>query len=328
MTKYYNTNGITTQKPNTSFWVSEWNNNFSFSRGDNTTDLDFKLISLNHKFADQIFGSIQNFYSKLPYLTTAHSYGGMDAEIKVSKTQFEKWVDNERSEETHKILYYYDLQSLTGSLQNLIQESRYLLYNFYKTLNENSFLIAKNPMKPNMVMFASGRIVTDIFAKINHLFINLSSQLDFIAKIAYEFERLPDDYTYYPRLKSKKFLYGDFKKIRTIDFSQTIFEKDKTIKLILSLRNEIVHNASFENIPKVYQVFKDNQLIEKFILIPDSTNGILDSYKNRNRFFSSEVKLNEELPDLVTGFWKRMEATIDKINTAANNIKNNAQTCL
>ena len=121
-----------------------------------------------------------------------------------------------------------------------------------------------------------------------------------------------------PKFKSTNILYGDLKRIKAFNFGQTVFEKDKKTKLILSMRNEIIHNASFENIPKVYQVFKENKIIEKFIFIPDSTDGVFDSYKNRNRFFSSDAKLNEQLPELVTEFWKKMETTVDKINTSAN----------
>ncbi len=54
-------------------------------------------------------------------------------------------------------------------------------------------------------------------------------------------------------------------------------------------------------------------MVEKFIYVPDFTNGIFDTFKNRNRFFNNEVKLNEILPKLITDFWSKMETTIDKI---------------
>jgi len=174
-------------------------------------------------------------------------------------------------------------------------------------------MLSDKPMKPDIFMFASGQLVTNIFSTINHLFINLSSQLDFITKIAVELENLPIDFTDYPKLKSKGVLYGDLKKIKTVNCENTLFDKTDDLKLILSLRNEIVHNASFENIPKVYQVFKDNEIIEKFIYIPDMTNGNFDTFKNRNRFFNNEIKLNEELPKLISDFWRKLEMTIDKL---------------
>lgn len=311
MSKHYNINGISTDNPTDLSVVYEWSNNFSIKSNDNTGEIDIKLISLTHKVANTLFGSIQNLYN-FP-LTFAHSYGGVDAEIKVSKQEFEKWVNSQKSVETNKVLFYYDFQNLVGSLQNLVQESRFLYCDFYKTLNENSFMLVDKPMQSDILMFASGQLVTNIFSKINHLFINLASQLDFITKISFELENLPNDFNDYPKLKSNGILYGDSKRIKAINFDSTLFEKTNDLKLILSLRNEIVHNASFENIPKVYQVFMDNAMIEKFIFIPDTTNGNFDTFKNRNRFFNNEVKLNEILPELVTKFWNKMEKTIDKL---------------
>ena len=318
MNNHYNINGISTEKRTDGSVVFDWSNNFSIISNDNTTDIDFKLISLTHKVADKIFGSVQALYNILPFKSTVYSYAGVDAEIKVSKQEFEKWVNSQKSEETHKLLFYYDFQNLVGSLQNLVQESRLLFCDFFKILNESSFMLADKPMQPNIVMFASGQLVTNIFSKINHLFINLASQLDFITKIAVELENLPTDFKDYPKLKSNGLLYGDFKRIKAIIFDNTLFDKTDAIKLIISFRNEIIHNASFENIPKVYQVFKDNIMIEKFIYIPDTTNGIFDTFKNRNRFFNNEVKLNELLPNLVTDFWKKMEITVDKLKTTAD----------
>ncbi len=315
---YLNTNGISSDKPTEKFWVCEWQNTYSLKEGDNTPELDFKLIELTHLFADRLFGSVQKLYNKLPFLSTVFPYAGVDAEIKISKKEFEKWIASHKSVDNHKILFYYDIQNLVGSLQNLISESKFLFCDFYKTLNANTFMLADKPHEPNIVMFASGQIVTGIFSKVNHLFINLASQLDFITKVGFEIENPTTAFTDYPKLKSNSILYGDAKRIKHLDKIDTVFNNTDSLRLILSLRNEIIHNASFENIPKVYQVFKDGKQIEKFIFIPDSTNGVLDSFKNRNRFFSTDIKLNEILPDLITDFWKTMEITVDKLKTTAN----------
>ena len=256
MSKYYNINGILTDRPTDSSVVSEWSNQFSIKANDNTSEIDIKLISLTHKVADKIFGSVQNLYAILPFKTTEYSYAGVDAEIKISKQEFESWVNTQKSEETHKLLFYYDFQNLVGSLQNLVQESRYIFCNFYKILNESSFMQSDKPFHPDILMFTSGQLVTNIFSVIDHLFINLASQLDFITKISVELESLPTDYSEYPKLKSNGVLYGDLRKIRSITFDNTLFDRTDDLKLIISLRNEIIHNASFENIPKVYQVFK------------------------------------------------------------------------
>lgn len=313
MTKFYNINGIPSNEPKPGSVVSEWSNNFWITAYDNTSELDFKLIGITHRLADKMFGSVQRFYEMLPATSMALPYAGIDSDIKVSKTEFENWVKTDKSELTHKLLYYYDFRNLVGSLQNLVVESKILFCDFYKALNENSFMLSDKPMEPDMVMFASGMLVTGIFSRINHLFINLASQLDFITKVFIEFANIPTDYSDYPRMKSNSILYSDAKKIKGISFENTLFERTDDIKLILSFRNEIIHNASFENNPKVHQVFEKNIMVEKFIFVPDNTTGNFDSYKNRTRFFNNEEKLNEMLPDLVTGFWKKLELTIDKL---------------
>lgn len=312
MKVFYNKNGIPTSSPSTDFWVTEPDFSYTTSLNDNTGDIDMKLIKITWGLADKLFGSYDNLHKILMKKSVVFSQAGIDAEIKVSKKEFEEWVNSNKSEENHKLLFYYDFQSLVGSLQNLVQESKYLLCDFYKILNENTFMLHSKPISSGIIMFASGQIVTNIFSKVNHLFINLASQLDFITKIVFEIENLPKNFKSYPKLKCNKIQYGDSRKLKTIDFENTLFKRTQEIKLITNLRNEIIHNSSFENIPKVYQVFEGDNLIEKYILIPDHSNGVFDSFKNRNRFFNNDIKLNEILPDLVTEFWKNLEYTIDK----------------
>lgn len=61
-------------------------------------------------------------------------------------------------------------------------------------------------------------------------------------------------------------------------------------------------------------------MLEKFVLIPDHTNGNFDTYKNRNRFFDNDVKLNEVLPEIIWDFQKRLIRTLSLLedDTTAN----------
>lgn len=315
MDTFYNKNGISSTKPtNEIFWILEWNNQFSINSRDISGDLDFELIALTHKLQSKLFGSPQAFYNKLMTRTTWLSYAGIDAEIKISKVEFEKLVIENNTEETNKFLYYYDVNNIIGSLQNLVQKSKYLFCEFYKILNINSFMLQPKPFEKDSLMFASGQLVTNIYSTINHLFINLASQLDFITKICIEFENFPKDFNVYQKLKCRGKLFGHAQRIKKLPFENTVFAKSDKIQLILSLRNDIIHNSSLENIPKVYQQFQNWEMIEKFILIPDNTNGLFDSFVNRNRFFNNDVKLNEILPDLIFEFWNKLMTTIKLLN--------------
>jgi hypothetical protein len=312
---FYNTNGIFTQTPPADkFWVQEFMGEFIFKEGDISYDIDGKCVELRNEIAKRIFGSAENYYLYAAAAPMLFVYGGIDADIKVSKEQFEQFVKTFNDETSNKLLYYFDVTNILGTLQNGVLETKYQLGQFYKTLNENSFLLQPGmTVVKDGLQFASGIIVTNITSLINHLFINLYSQLDFVTKFVYEFENLQTDFSVYPRLKSKDILIGDAKKTSLAHLPDSLFDSCDNLKMIISIRNEIVHNSSIDSIPKVFQVIDNKQLVEKFILLPDFQNGFIKTYKNRKRFFFDEIKLNEILPGLVIDFWQRLQVTLQAI---------------
>jgi len=314
---FYNTDGIPTDRPTgEKFWIQyiEPVGNFIFKEGDITLDIDTRCIELRYEIAKRLFGSTDIYHRFAAGAPIVFPYAGIDAEIKISKEEFEvlagKWGQEEVA---NKLFYYYDITNLLDTLQNSVLESKYLIGQFYRTLNENDFLIAKRTIADNGVQFAAGPIVVNIMSTINHLFINLYSQLDFITKFVVEFEKLATDFSVYPKLKSRDILFGDAKKTSLLNLPGSLFEPAENIKKIVTLRNEIVHNASIDSTLKVYQVIKDKELIEKFILLPDFKDGILKTFKNRRRFFNDGMKLNEVLPELIIDFWHRLKTTLDAI---------------
>ncbi|SHF10278.1 hypothetical protein [Chryseobacterium vrystaatense] len=315
---FYNINGIPSESPSEEkFFITEnIIKDFIFKEGDLTLEIENICIRLRNKIAISIFGKVENlhFLNSCPIFPFV-AYAGIDAEIRISKLEFEKTYSEIEDKKTlNKLLYYYDVENLISSIQNSVLETKYLVGNFYKLLNENNFLVAENyTTVDNGIQYASGPIVVNITSIVNYLFINLYSQLDFVTKLAYEIENLNLDFEKYPKLKSKDILYGDQKKIKLAYHPNSLFEFSNDIKIIMYLRNEIVHNASIDSIPKVYQVIKDKKVIEKFILLPDFENGIIKVFKNRRRFFNDDVKLNEILPAMITDFWMRLKLTLENI---------------
>ncbi|OVE54767.1 MULTISPECIES: hypothetical protein [Chryseobacterium] len=316
--KFYNTNGIPTETPlEDSFYITELiNYELVFSAGDQTYEIEKICIQLRDQLAKKIFGDIRTYHG---YFTTPifpfASLAGIDAEIRLSKEDFETLVHGiEDKEKLFRLLYYFDVENLISTLQNSVLETKYIIGEFYKMLNNNSFLVHNDlTVVDDGIQYASGYIVTNITSLVNHLFINLYSQMDFTTKIIYEIENLHVDFLTYPKLKSKDTVYGDSKKTTFRELKGSIYEMSDEIRIIMYLRNEIVHNASIDSVPKVYQNIKNNMLIEKFILLPDFNNGIIKTFKNRKRFFSDDTKLNEILPALITEFWNRLQFTLSEI---------------
>ncbi|WP_432327993.1 hypothetical protein ACRQ5D_33850 [Mucilaginibacter sp. P25] len=287
-----------------------WNgHSFVLSGNDLTNDIETLAFHLREMAAEKIFGSLKEYHDQIPFTPSWITYGGIDSDIKISRDEFDKLI-RETDEAENQLLYYHDLVSLIGSMQNAVQQAKHLMGEFYRELNRNSFMLSPEPFEPDMTMIASGLMVTSIFSFTNHLFITLYSQLDFISKICFELENLQTDFSSYPKLKSSKILYGDSKRLKLHGEKGTLFEDTDNLRLIQTLRNEIVHNGSFENIPKVFLEFRENHIIEKFIFLPDFENGIIKTVKNRKRFFDDEVKLNELLPELIFDFWERLVKTL------------------
>ncbi|MBD1432367.1 hypothetical protein H8B06_05985 [Sphingobacterium sp. DN00404] len=318
MMKFYNTNGIPTDTPGEDrFYIAElMNGELGFSTGDQSYEIEKICIQLRDYLAKKIFGDIQTYHSyfSTPIFPFA-SLAGIDAEIKLSKEDFEILINSIKDKERFfRLLYYFDVENLIGTLQNSVLETKYIIGNFYKTLNNNSFLVHKDlTVVDNGIQYASGYIVTNITSLVNHLFINLYSQMDFTTKIIYEMENLHTIFSTYPKLKSKDTTYGDSKKTALREMPGSIYEMSDTIRMIMYLRNEIVHNASIDSIPKVYQNIKNKKIIEKFILLPDFSNGKIKTYKNRKRFFNDDTKLNEILPTLISEFWDKLKFTLSEI---------------
>jgi len=64
--------------------------------------------------------------------------------------------------------------------------------------------------------------------------------------------------------------------------------------------------------PKAYHQIQKGKIIEKFILLPDlCPEGRLDSFKNRNLFYSRDDKINLRLTSVVSGFQARLFKTLE-----------------
>ena len=85
-----------------------------------------------------------------------------------------------------------------------------------------------------------------------------------------------------------------------------LFEKCDLVSIIESLRNEVVHNGTWELNPKVFIKFKDELPVERYMLFPDIAQGHLATVKSRNHFFGSGTKVNQAFPKIHSAYRKRL----------------------
>lgn len=115
-------------------------------------------------------------------------------------------------------------------------------------------------------------------------------------------------------MKCSEVLWGDRKKLKRIERPGTLFEDSNMIHTIESIRNEVVHNGTWEYSPTVYLRIENREVIERFALFPDLTDGRVDCVKNRRHFFGIDTKINEILPQIYFEFMSKLLNTVKMLN--------------
>ncbi len=288
--------------------------------------IDSLCVELYDAFQDAIFPSRDDFYKDYEVQPQWISRAGLDSDFNMPKdelvTCFEDPMHDRMAKlgitnesllrvyeeiDSKKFRYAYtaDCQSLINTLQELIMGCHSSFVGFYKHL-----CMPRNTPQMEGVYFECSTETRITFSFLYNVIIQCYSVFDVLTKIAYELEHIKTCNDSYAKLASSSILYGNRKSL-SIDIIDTVFEKCRTTSIIENLRNELVHNATWEMNPKVFIAAKGTQILERYIFMPDfTTEGTLTTYKNRKRFFADGKKVNEELPILYFDVMHRVRATL------------------
>ena len=247
---------------------------------------------------------------------------GLNAESTLSKSDFDKILgkitDADDKKFLHKYLYTIDVFSLISNIQELSKELIYLSGDFYYILNfESEFSGLPNSNKQNFRTTKSP-VANKLIGLMALIYIRLHSLLDYYTKLAYEIDKINTSFEKYPKLASNNKLYSDKKKLKINESIGTLFEKDAFINAIESYRNELIHNSLLDDTPRIYEKYENYELVERYILLPDTDkNGRIEGYVNRKFFYSQEVKFNLILPDILRTFQARQLKTLEVLSQSA-----------
>lgn len=141
--------------------------------------------------------------------------------------------------------------------------------------------------------------------------------MDMLCKIGHELQFPEKEFTSYKKIKSVDLLWGARKKLQINNTPHTLFEKGDLVSLVESLRNEVVHNGTWELNPKIFVKFECGSPIERYMLFPDISQGHLATVKNRKHFFGNGMKVNEVLPKIHIAYQRKLLNTVKLLNTLA-----------
>lgn len=212
----------------------------------------------------------------------------------------------------YRHLYLVDCQFLVGTIQNLLSGMDDAFANYYVRISEigNDIPVSDE----DSTIYQISPAVSAISSLLESYFTKAYSILDMFSKIAYEFEHPMRDFSTYKKMKSAKVLWGEKKNLAINKMAGSVFEECEVIESIETLRNEVVHNGSWELNPKAFLVIKDNTITERYMLFPDMAEGYLSTVKNRRHFFWLNRKVNDVLPKIHMEFMFRVLKTVETIN--------------
>lgn len=288
---------------------------YIYTRDSIKYDLDSELAILYDKLRDLLFENVDEYYSELDKLPIFVQEAGFDSDCKLDSKSFLELVEEYQAETSnfYKHLYLVDIQFLVATVQNLLDGMDYSLINYFVQICNIDVNDYATDQKDTVVMLHSqeARYLSSL---LESYFTKAYSILDILTKIVYEFENKHDSFDSFKKTKSAKILWGDRKRLSIKDEPQTIFVRSNTVKIIEALRNEVVHNGSLEQNPKVFVTLENNEIVERFMLLPDFIDGNLATVKNRKHFFSECNRANDLLPQIHLDYLKEILSTIKYLN--------------
>lgn len=281
-------------------------------------DVENEIVNFYNIFCDMYFTSRNDYYAIQNKFPLYLQYGGFSSDYVISLDEFKELYSTyeHKNFDLNRYIYLSDCQYLLSTLQNLIQQIEFCFTQYYiKISNKNLGNISI--CEKDGTFYTQSDLVTNIAFLVESFFIKCHSVLDILVKIIYELEYPMTDFSSMKKLVSKDKIWGDRKKLGIFALQKGVFENCELIKTLETIRNECIHNGSWEDFPKVFIEIKDNQIVERYMLFPDLSNGYFCSIKNRKHFFSTRLKVNDVLIKIHDEFYFRLLATLKDIRKYA-----------
>lgn len=277
--------------------------------------LESAIISLYDIFRGLVFDDMDKYYKEIEHMPVWAYHAGLDSDCDISAEFFSELILMSDIPDLYKYMYLRDCEFLVATVQNLYLAMEDAFINYYKSIA--SFKLNKSEyrdlIKSNGTIVMSSAESIRASAYVETYYTKMYSILDVLCKICYEMQYLRTEFNSYQKIKSADVLWGIRKKLKINGVENTLFEKCKFISNIEAIRNEIVHNGTWELSPKIFVRIKEKTEIERYLLFPDMNQGHLSTVKNRRHFFSSGKKVNDILPQIHLEFKTRLLKTINEI---------------
>ena len=241
---------------------------------------------------------------------------GIRPEGSCSKGVYEMVRKNAYHSVFSKFIYYYDLWSLVAAVRDRISAVMLYMQEFYKLV---PCKMNYNPEQYTSGVRLDGERETQAHVLLNSIFVSYTSIFDLLSKIAVEqfmFDQY--DFTKYKDMHCKKEKAMYKPNIKNIDPSLKqnglLFTDPEVVRKFETFRNEYVHNGPWDLRCSVYYTAIDGEPADVIIYSPDMVDGHFVTSGSRNKFYSQNNRINEQLPDMIKEATQILMRTVDQIS--------------
>lgn len=279
-------------------------------------ELDNELVLLYDKFRDLYFADTESYYQEIDALPMWVQGAGQDSDCAITADLFRKRIqeDLDRIPNLCRHLYLVDCQYLVGTIQNLLSGMEDAFISYFIQITHAGQNV--KPFREDTTMMEMSWNSRALSSALENYFVKAYSILDILCKIGYEFQNPQSEFSSYQKMKSTGIVWGDRKKLHMNGAEGTLFEECSLVRSIESLRNEVVHNGTWELNPKVFCKYEKGSISERFMLFPDIEQGRLATVKSRKHFFGQAIKVNDVLPKIHLTYQTLLKNTIVMLNRA------------
>lgn len=242
---------------------------------------------------------------------------GLTSESNLTKEKFSETLDKLHNEygvprETiNGSLYISDARFLIFQIKNCYFEVLSLVSEFYYTLNTESFCDNADEVKTSITR-NTGYQSNKLHSISNMFFIRIFSLFDYIHKVAFEVTNPVKNFKSYKKMNSSG-VTNSRKIYLKAGIEGTLFEESKTKIYLRTIRDQIIHDGFLDEYCQVYKKWSHGELMEKFILLPDTEKGQFLKCKSRHLFYGRDNKTNIIILDIMKEITERLIKSLKAI---------------
>ena len=281
----------------------------------------------NHEQKTYLNISVQNMFSNNVQPTIENNLKNSKKDrFEISEQQLEKIKEitkiykDSKCIEIHKII----IQLLSFCSEYYSRNNKMVLYDYiikaaYQRIKTAKRDYIKKECESVLQIRHGGERETQAHVLLNSIFVSFTSIFDILSKIAVEqfmFDQY--DFTKYKEMHCKKERAMYKPNIKNIDPSLKqnglLFTDPEVIRKFETFRNEYVHNGPWDLRSSVYYTAVNGEPADVIIYSPDIVDGHFVTSNSRNKFYSQNNRINEQLPDMIKEATQILMRTIDQIS--------------